>query len=157
MQDIATIIPTYIECNPEGFFLGQVICPKKDHTVRWQIGKIVGVRQFSLSIGPVLRIEDMIAGNYYEELPEHVDILVAQGLSLDNRALIHQLVVPVFPGDFDWQIGRIAGFLDNGRTSGASLDIILVVDIQTGKWQQVNLAKINSLIRRETDFAKFQK
>jgi hypothetical protein len=156
MQTVTTIIPTYTEYNQEGFFLGQVVCPKKDHTVRWQVGKIIGAHRFDLSIGPVLWIEDMVTGGCCEELPKCVDMLVAQNIFPEYGVLTQRLVTPVFPGDFDWQIGRIAGFLGRG-TDRVSLDVVLITDIQTGGWRQVDLAKINFLIRRETDFAKFQK
>ena len=144
MQNTIAIIINDTEYNPEGFFLGQVVCPKKDHAVRWRVGRIIGAH---LSIGPVLWIEDMVTGDCCEELPKYVDMLVAQNIFPDDGVLTQRLVTPAFPNDFDWRVGRIEKLLDN-------VDIVLITDIQTGKQRQVYLADVNFLVRREIKFQK---
>lgn len=42
----------------------------------WQIGKVIGMSRFDLSIGPVLLIRDIITGKLVKALPMHVDRLV---------------------------------------------------------------------------------
>lgn len=42
----------------------------------WQIGKVIGMSRFDLSIGPLLHIRDIITGKLVEEFPMHVDKLV---------------------------------------------------------------------------------
>ena len=46
--------------------------PRED----WQIGKVIGMSRFDLSIGPLLKIRDIITGKIVEEFPMHVDELV---------------------------------------------------------------------------------
>jgi len=48
----------------------------KDLEHGWQIGKIIGMSRFDLSIGPLLLIRDIVTGKLVKEFPMHVDRLV---------------------------------------------------------------------------------
>jgi hypothetical protein len=51
-----------------------LVIPKSPRE-KWQIGKVIGMSRFDLSIGPMLHIRDIITGQLVEELPMHVDKL----------------------------------------------------------------------------------
>lgn len=55
--------------------LMNLVIPKSSRE-NWQIGKVIGISRFDLSIGPILHIRDIITGQFVEELPMHVDRLV---------------------------------------------------------------------------------
>ena len=52
-----------------------LVVPKSTRN-NWQIGKVIGMSHFHLSIGPLLHIRDIITGKKVKELPMHVDKLV---------------------------------------------------------------------------------
>lgn len=52
-----------------------IVIPKSSRD-NWQIGKVIGMSRFDLSIGPILHIRDIITGQLVKELPMHVDKLV---------------------------------------------------------------------------------
>lgn len=43
---------------------------------KWEIGKVIGMSRFDLSIGPLLKIRDIISGNEIELFPMHVRKLI---------------------------------------------------------------------------------
>lgn len=43
---------------------------------KWEIGTVIGMSRFDLSIGPILHIKDIITGQHVTELPANVDKLV---------------------------------------------------------------------------------
>ncbi len=55
--------------------LMSLVIPKESRK-NWQIGKVIGMSRFDLSIGPLLKIRDIITGKLVEEFPMHVDKLV---------------------------------------------------------------------------------
>ena len=57
--------------------LMNLVIPKEPRKT-WQIGKVIGMSRFDLSIGPILHIRDIITGELVEELPMHVDKLVRE-------------------------------------------------------------------------------
>lgn len=42
------------------------------------IGRVIGMSRFELSIGPLLKIRDIITGKLIERFPMHVDKLVRE-------------------------------------------------------------------------------
>jgi len=42
----------------------------------WEIGKVIGMSRFDLSIGPLLRIRDIVTKEIVESFPMFVDRLV---------------------------------------------------------------------------------
>ena len=153
-MSIPLIIPDETELSRDGFFMGQLICPKKSHVARWDIGQICMASRFDLSIGPVLKIKDLISGQIFEELPEYIDFLVFHDFFPEDSVLMHQLVVPASGTVVDWQVGRIVGFLDSNNGADINLDTVLVADVQNDKRYQVNLSQLNFLIQQETDFSE---
>jgi len=55
--------------------LMNLVIPKSSRE-NWQIGKVIGMSNFNLSIGPILHIRDIITGQLVKELPMHVDKIV---------------------------------------------------------------------------------
>ncbi len=55
--------------------IGNLVIPKV-YRKNWQIGKVIGMKRFDLSIGPILVVMDVITKQCVEELPMHVDKLV---------------------------------------------------------------------------------
>jgi len=55
--------------------LFNLVAPKNQRK-NWRIGIVIGMTRFDLSIGPLLRIRDIISGEVVEEFPMHVDKLV---------------------------------------------------------------------------------
>lgn len=154
MFSTGIVIPDKEECNSEGFFINQLICPKKDHITCWDMAQITGAYRFDLFIGPVLRIQDLTSGQIFEELPGYIDFLVIQDCLPDGVALLHQLVVPAPETVVSWQIGKIIGFVDREGVDGISLDNVLVADIQNNKRHQVELSDVCFLTRQETSFPR---
>ena len=44
----------------------------------WTIGQIIGMSRFDLSIGPLLKVKDLITEAVVEELPDKLDRLIRE-------------------------------------------------------------------------------
>ena len=44
----------------------------------WTIGQIVGMSRFDLSIGPLLKVRDLVTGIVVPELPKNLDRMVRE-------------------------------------------------------------------------------
>ena len=67
--------PKIEEINLEGFFLGQLVCPKENHFPGWLLGQIVNFQRIDWSPGAVLKVKDIITGKVHHELVNGIDFL----------------------------------------------------------------------------------
>ena len=144
----ACIIPSETELNPDGFFLGQLVCPKRGHITRWNVAKVSFFSRLDLSIGPVLNLVDIQTGSIYQELPGYVDYLASKPIRGDENLCFGQLVCSVHP-DVSWAIGFAQGMLD---CSGA--DEYIIFELGTGKRFTGEKKSLLKIVRVETSFLK---
>jgi hypothetical protein len=60
--------------NPKMFDL---VVPKTASN-EWTIGQIVGMSRFDLSIGPLLKVRDLVTGTIVNELPRNLDRMIRE-------------------------------------------------------------------------------
>ena len=115
--NISGIIPMETELNLDGFFLGQLVCPKRDHIARWNVAKVSFFSGLDLSIGLVLNLVDIQTGSIYQELPGYVDFLVSQPILEDEDLAYGELVSPKILfnlPDANWPTWLIGSVLQGG-------------------------------------------
>ena len=100
------------------------LVPKSYHP-GWQIGQVIDMSRFDLSIGPILHIRDIITGDVVKMLPMHIDKLAKIG-----KARLISIVVPKDPCQ-NWQIGKVIGV--SGFDLGDIGPIFHIRDLINGK------------------------
>ncbi len=58
-------------------FMGCLVVPKGCRD-EWRIGKVIGMSRLDLSVGPLLKVKDIINGKVVEELAINIDKLVIE-------------------------------------------------------------------------------
>ncbi len=142
------IVPTETELNLDGFFLGQLVCPKRDHIARWNVAKVSFLSRLDLSIGPVLNLVDIQTGSIYQELPGYVDFLASKPIQDNENLHFGQLICPICL-DVGWAIGSAQGMLD---CSGA--DEYIIFELGTKKRFTGKKGRLSKIIRVEASFPK---
>ncbi len=140
------IIPTKKEVNKKGFFLGQLVCPKRDHVARWNVAKISFLSRLDLSIGPALNLVDIQTGSIYQELPGCIDFLASKPIQDNENLYFGQLICPICP-DVGWAIGSAQGMLD---CSGA--DEYIIFELGTKKRFTGKKEQLLKVVRVESSF-----